>query len=167
MCRAFGFSYIGNGFGETLKHLMSKLLMQGEPSAKNNGDLDFRTILQEFSSLPDFCFKIMIVGQWREANSLHHQNMLFLPRLSLPPRNFILVLPKIQDATNRRIGGGSNFHEIQLSLSRERQGLVGFHNPELLTACINQTNQRGTNTLVNPNGAYFLLLFWGRRTSVS
>jgi hypothetical protein len=69
----------------------------------------------------------------------------------LPFAKLVKVLAIIDDAANRRVSCGSNFHEVETLASRNPQSFVGRHNSELSALFVDHPDFPGSNPLIYAN----------------
>jgi hypothetical protein len=91
--------------------------------------------------------------------------LLMLASLVLPLAELVKVLAIIDDAANRRVRRGGNFHEVKTLPTRDPQSFVGRHDSELSALFIDHPDFPGPNPFVYSNKSvgdrHSLLAPWG------
>jgi hypothetical protein len=82
---------------------------------------------------------------------LELDGLLMLASLVLPLAKLVKVLAIIDDAADRRVCRGGNFHEVETLTSRNFQSLVGWHDSELSALFVDHPDFPGSNPLIYSN----------------
>jgi hypothetical protein len=92
----------------------------------------------------------VLVRIWPKLHFLDGDVSLVLLRFVLFLVELVQVLPVIHDPANRRACSGSDFHQIQTPLYRDRQRLLRSHDSELLILVVDDSNFSRSDSLVHP-----------------
>ena len=61
----------------------------------------------------------------------------------------VLELAVVHDLTDRRFLGRRNLDQVQTQITRPRQGLKGWYDPELFAVFVNDAHRRNSDTLIH------------------
>jgi hypothetical protein len=108
-------------------------------------------LLEEFFGVPEFRVVIVLVDVHTELDFLHFGRRVRFP-VFLVLGKFIFELAEVDDATDRRIGGCGDLDKVQTVLLGGPQGVLDFHDPELLPGGRdNHAHLARANALVDSN----------------
>jgi hypothetical protein len=118
-------------------------------AAETERDFDFHVLAKEINGVGELYAKVMRIDVGAELDFLYAIGVLvffgFLVLFGLLVAEFAVIY----QAANGRIGGGSNFDQVDLPLPGQRERFVERHDPELLLVIPNDTNLAGANLVIN------------------
>ena len=134
---------------EFLQDARAKFSVRHLTAAKPDCGLHLVATFQPLLRVLHAIVVIVIVRARSKLYFLDGDRYLLLFRLVRFLLGFVLKLSEVNDAANWRIGGGSNFHEIQTFFPRGADGVANIHHAKLLAFVADDTYLGNTNSFVN------------------
>jgi hypothetical protein len=141
--------YIGKGLLDFFKNRHAFIRVGKLPAPETERELHPVAAFKELAGLVDFDAEVVCVN-FRRANTNFLQSgfmpvsfgflLLFIER--------ILVLAKVHDSANGRLGHRGDFHEIVTCLKCHANGIAGFNDPNLFVILIYQPYGRDPDPMV-------------------
>src|SRR5579859_6258543 len=100
----------------------------------------------------DLVFANLIIVFGGRGPELYFLELRTTAALALFVRFFVglvKIFAVVRDFTNRRVGGGRNFHQIEPALTRQFHGFKGLHDAELAALFINHPDLSGANAFID------------------
>src|SRR5687768_5810386 len=120
-------------------------------AAKPDCSFHFVAVLQPLARVFHAVVVVVIVRSRSKLHFLDSDRDLLLLRLVCLLLGFVLVLSKIDDPANRRIGVRSNFDQIQTFVTGSTNGIAHIHDAQLFSFLANHAYLRYANSLVDSN----------------
>ena len=133
-----------------MQQLLTILLEQDRPALEKHVGFYLRTLFQEFFGMVQFEIEIMIIRLRTEPDFLYYDLGLLCFKLLLLFTLLIKELTVIGNLTNRWICTGRDLYEIESEPFRNLQGLLQANNSCVFYIFPNNTNNTGTNLIIDP-----------------
>src|SRR6188472_3774496 len=117
-------------------------------SAEENRRLHLVAVSQEALDVLLLELIVVFVDLRPELDLLDQDHALVLLRLARALLLLVLVLAEVHDPADRRHRGGRDLDEVEPFLSRDGQRLRRWHDPELLSSVVDDSNLSNPNALV-------------------
>src|SRR6185369_11608612 len=147
----FNFPYVHEVLLQFLQYSRTQFTVRHLATAKPDRRFDFVAILEPLARMLHAILVVVIVRSRPELHFLDRDRYLLLLRLVCLLLRFVLVFPEIDDATNRRIGVGSDLDEVQPLLPGGAHGIAHVHHAQLFPLLTNHAYLRHADSLVDPN----------------
>ena len=136
---------------QPLHHLPAEVPVGHFPPSKHDRGLHLVAFFEELQNSIALRLVIMFACARPKFHFLELDGLLVLSRLMLPLVELVEVLAVIDDAADRRRGGGRNFYEVQSLAPRDLQGFKGGHDAKLIAVLVNHPDFFSPDPLINPN----------------
>ena len=145
----FYFTHVDQILFEFLQNARSEFTVRHFTSAKPDSSFDFVTVFQPLARVLHTIVVVVIVSTWTKLHFLDSNRHLLLLRFVSLLLGFVLKLSEVNYAANRRIGRGSNFHQIQTLFPGGANRVSNIEYAELLSLLADYSNLGNANSLVN------------------
>src|SRR5678816_1341125 len=150
----FNFTYIREVLLQFLQYSRTKFTVRHFAAAKPDGGFDFVALLEPLARMLHAILIVMIVRSRPELHFLDRDRHLLLLCFVCLLLRFVLVLSEIDDATNWRIGVGSDLDQVQRLFPGGAHGIAYVHHAQLFSFLTNHAHLRHANSLVDTNRRY-------------
>ena len=128
---------------------LSKARIGDLAAAEHDRDFDFSAVEQEAFGHAGLGLVVVILDLRAEFDFFEFPVFLFLTSVFVFLRLLVLEPSIIADSTDRRNRGRRDFDQIEAFLTREREGVLRWHHPELRALIVDDANLADPNLVVN------------------
>jgi hypothetical protein len=145
----FNFADVDQILFEFLQNARAELTVRHLASAKPDRGFNFVAALQPFARVFHPVVVVVIVRAGPKLDFLDGDRHLLLLRLVCLLLGFVLKLSEVNNSANRRIGSGSNFHQIQTLFPGGANCVSNIQDAKLLSLFADYSDLGNTDSLVN------------------
>jgi len=105
-------------------------------------------VFQPAAGIVYFEHPVRVVGLGAQADFLDFDLGLLLASLAFLLRSLVEELPKVHRTADGRGGVGGNLHQVEFRLAGDLQGLLDWHDANVLSIGADQANLRNPDGLI-------------------
>src|SRR5688572_22821337 len=147
----FNFANVSEILLQLFQNPRSQFTVSHFASAKPDRGFHFVAILKPLTRVLHAILVIVIVSSRSKLHFLNRYRYLLLLRFVCLLLRFVLILSKIDDPANRRIGVRSDLYQVQPFFPGGTHGIAHVHHTQLFSFFANHAYLRHANSLIDAN----------------
>jgi hypothetical protein len=136
-------------FNQTFEDLAAQALPRHFASAEEDGRLHLVSLVEEAQHMILFGLVVVIIHVDTKLNFFDRNGLLFFLGFALALFVLVQKFPVIHDAANRRLRGGRNLYQIQVSFAGHLQRFEGRHYANLFPFVTDHANLACPDALIH------------------
>src|SRR5579884_3743237 len=142
-------SAIAYFFQQSLEHFASQIGVRHLAASAEDRRFDLIALFEEAQHVVLLELVVVLIDVNAELYFLDGDDFLVLFRRALLLLFFIEKLAVVLNATDRRVRGGRNLHQVQSSFTGDFERLKRLHDAELSSGFVDYADFAGANTLID------------------